>query len=109
MDTQSKRAHWSQQVEAFERSGSSRRAWCAVQGVRVGTLDYWRYRLRSTTKAVPKSGPQSMVPVLVLSGEPEATTGRTVTLVLPSGLRLTTTVGADATWLAQLLREIGAC
>lgn len=109
MDMQSNRSQWRERVAAFERSGLSRRVWCAAQGLRVGTLDYWRYQLRSTAKAVPKVGSQSMVPIVVRSDESEATTGRTVTLALPSGLRLTVAVGADATWLARLLREIGAC
>ncbi len=109
MDMKSNRSQWRERVEAFERSGLSRRVWCAAQGLSVGTLDYWRYRLRSTAKAVPKVGSQSMVPIVVRSDEPEATAGGTVTLVLLSGMRLSAPVGIDATWLARLLREIGAC
>ena len=109
MDMESNRSQWRERVEAFERSGSSRRAWCAAQGLRVGTLDYWRYQFRSTARVMPKVGAPSMVPIVVRSDESEATTGRMVTLVLPSGMRLSASVGIDATWLARLLREIGAC
>jgi hypothetical protein len=36
---------WARRLAACERSGLSRRAWCAAQGVNVHTLDYWRYVL----------------------------------------------------------------
>lgn len=49
---------WRHRVEAFERSGLSRRVWCARAGIAVSTLDVWRRRLRNT--AAP-----TLVPIVV--------------------------------------------
>ena len=109
MDTGSNRSQWRERVEAFERSGSSRRAWCMAHGVKVGTLDYWRHRLRTATKMERHVVSPSLVPIVVRSGESEVTAATMVVLVLPSGVRMSVPVGIGATWLASLLREIGAC
>jgi putative transposase len=39
-------AQWRTLVSAFERSGETRRAFCARHGVPISTLDWWRKRLR---------------------------------------------------------------
>jgi transposase-like protein len=109
MDREKKRAHWSQQVAAFERSGSSRRAWCEAQGVKASTLEYWRRRLRSMGSSEGRDGFRSLMPIVVRTSESEAASATTVALVLPDGLRLSVPIGIDARWLAGLLRELGAC
>jgi hypothetical protein len=43
-------AQWHALVSAFEKSGTSRRAFCARHGVALSTFDWWRKRLR----AVPR-------------------------------------------------------
>jgi hypothetical protein len=45
-------AQWRALVSAFAKSGLSRRAFCARQGVPVSTLDWWRKRLG----VVPRAG-----------------------------------------------------
>lgn len=109
MDMKNKRSQWRERVEAFERSGSSRRAWCMAQGLKVGTLDYWRNRLRTATKVERQAASQSLIPIVVRSVDSESASPTNVVLVLPSGVRLSAPVGIDAIWLARLLREIGAC
>ena len=109
MDMKSNRSQWRERVEAFERSGLSRRVWCMAQGLKVGTLDYWRNRLRTATNVERQAASQSLVPIVVRSVDSESASSTNVVLVLPSGVRLSAPVGIDATWLAGLLREIGAC
>ena len=43
-------AQWRALVSAFEKSGTSRRAFCARHAVALSTFDWWRKRLR----AVPR-------------------------------------------------------
>ena len=39
-------AYWKQQVEAFEKSGMSRAAFCEQNQLKIYGLDYWRRRSR---------------------------------------------------------------
>lgn len=95
MARESKRSIWSKRVAAFERSGLSRRAWCAARGLSVSSLDAWRYRLR-------REGSDGLVPMVVaeaaLSPLIEVSCGGAT-------VRLPTTV--DAAWLATLVRGLG--
>lgn len=109
MDRESKRVHWSHQVSAFEGSGESRRVWCAAQGVKASTLEYWRRRLRSMATSAPRVGLRTLMPIVVRTSESEAAPAATVALELPNGLRLRVPIGTDATWLTGLLRELVAC
>lgn len=95
MARESKRSVWSKRVEAFERSGLSRRAWCAARGLSVSSLDAWRYRLR-------RDASDGLVPVVVAEAAPSplievSCGGATV--------RMPTTV--DAAWVATLVRGLG--
>jgi hypothetical protein len=85
---------WSERVEAFERSGQSRRAWCRQAGLNPNTLDYWRSRLRATS---------ALVPIVV------SDSGTTdIEVRLPSGVQIGARSGTDTAWLASLLRAL-AC
>ena len=86
---------WAKRMRAFERSGLSRRAWCAQEKVPLSTLDYWRRRLRQRGVA------SALVPVVVdvapRAERIEIALGD-VQLRLPSGV--------DADWLCRLLRGL---
>ena len=102
MDRSSKAALWSKRLAACERSGLSRRAWCAAQGVNMHTLDYWRYRLRRRPAAkVSRSRvrSQALVPIVVCRAAPSAMAS-TLELRLPGGIELRAD-SFDARWLAQ--------
>ena len=91
----SKEKQWARRMRAFERSGLSRRAWCAREKVPLSTLDYWRIRLRRRDAA------SSLVPVVVDAAPQveriEIALGD-VQLRLPSGV--------DADWLCRVLRGL---
>jgi hypothetical protein len=97
MARESKRSVWSKRVVAFERSGLSRRAWCAARGLSVGSLDAWRYRLRREASG-------GLVPVVVTGApqEPASTIEVSCGAVV---VRLPASV--DAAWLAALVRGLG--
>ena len=90
----SKEKLWAKRMRAFERSGLSRRKWCAQEKVPLSTLDYWRLRLRRTVAP-------ALVPLVVdsmpVTAQIEITLGD-VRLSLPSGI--------DAEWLCRVLRGL---
>ncbi len=91
----SKERVWAKRMRAFERSGLSRRAWCAHEKVPLSTLDYWRRRLRQ------REASPTLLPVVVdappRAERIEITLGD-VQLRLPGGV--------DADWLCRLLRGL---
>ena len=101
-----KRQIWAGRIAACERSGMSRRAWCAAHGVNTNTYGYWHRRLR--TQAT-RSRCQALVPVRVQSAAHWTASSATIEIALPGGITLRTAAAVDVRWLAALVREIGAC
>jgi transposase len=94
----SKEELWTKRMRAFERSGLSRRAWCAQEKVALSTLDYWRLKLGTTGELKP-----SLVPVVVADSQVPVS-GRIEVSLGGVQLRLPATV--DAAWLCSLLRGL---
>jgi hypothetical protein len=63
-----KRRFWSGHVAGRRRSGQSRREYCAAQGLREGTFNWWVAQLRRTANAPPVG----FLPVEVVEPEPVA-------------------------------------
>ncbi len=89
----SKEMLWAKRVRAFERSGLSRRAWCARENVPLTTLDYWRRRLREADPG--------LVPVVV-----ESAPGAEHIEIALGDIRLRLPATVDAVWLCSLLRGL---
>lgn len=103
-----KRQMWARRIAACERSGMSRRAWCAAQGVNVHTLAYWRYRLRQpAVAAARKARSKALVPIMVKA--PSNAAAAMIEIALTSGVTLRAPVSAEAAWLAQVVRELARC
>ena len=86
---------WAKRMRAFERSGLSRRAWCAQEKISMATLDYWRLRLK-----LHESTP-ALVPIVVDAAP--ATTRIEITL---GDVQLRLPSGVDADWLCRVLRGL---
>lgn len=71
----SKRAGWAKRMQAWERSGQSRAAFCRAHGLSPATFDYWRRRLRESSRA--------LVPVIISEAP-----AMPIEIALPNGLRL---------------------
>ena len=114
---------WATQVAAFDASGQNRRVWCAAQGIKIHTLDYWRLKLRresvskqQTARTAPE-GHQlppttiALVPVQVRSGSipTPCASSTAIELEWPNGLRLRTALGADVHALGALGRALWPC
>lgn len=59
--------YWRQQISQYETSGQTREAYCAAQGIKVHTLDYWRRRLKKPTAA--SASFENWIPVKILEEE----------------------------------------
>lgn len=56
---------WEHLVEAYQRSGEHRRAFCARHGVSVNTLSWWQWRLRQTGAGARRSNATKRAPLFV--------------------------------------------
>jgi len=122
MERSKKAVLWARRIAAWERSGLSRPAWCAAEGVNVHTLDYWRWRLRSpqpgarlrsTAHALARSKSGALVPIVVREPAPSVrgvgTGADAIEIALPGGMRMRAAASTDVRWLAELIRELGRC
>lgn len=103
---------WARRIAAWGRSGMSRRAWCAAQGVSANTLDYWRRRLGAKSAPAGRVRRKALVPVVLRDGvprSPRSGSSATVEVALPGGIALHVPPTVDARWLASLVRELRAC
>jgi len=51
---------WRAQLESWEASGLSLRAFASREGININTLWAWKKRLRGTSRAMPKFAPLSV-------------------------------------------------
>jgi transposase-like protein len=56
---------WQDLVEAYQRSGESRRAFCARHGLSVNTLAWWQWRRRREKIPARRSRPTNNLPLFV--------------------------------------------
>jgi hypothetical protein len=118
-----RRAYWRRQVEAHRRSGLSQAAFCAQQGLRKGTLSFWRWKLAREARAAAR--PDATSPRHTASAAPfipiqlaavQAAHDESTRPTPPDGIEIELTVGAahrlrvrgrvDAAWLVQVLRGL---
>jgi hypothetical protein len=104
MSRLAKQVHWRKRVLAFERSGLTRVAWCAREGVATATLDYWRRRSRAVVEGLKPA----LIPIVVSDTRvAEAVgTGGTLEIDLGGGVRLRADAQVSAQWLASVLRGL---
>ena len=91
----SKRMQWAKRVQAWERSGQTRVAFCRAHGLSPGMFDYWRRRLREPSRA--------LVPVTV-----SGATAVPIEVALPNGIRLRMSV-TDVAQARAWVEALGGC
>ncbi len=108
-----KRTQWRQRVLAWERSGLSRRAWCARHGVNLHTLDYWRRRLRDDApmraRAPARAGLMPLRVAAPAQRAAPAPTAGVIEVLLPGGIGLRVPAAMDADQVAALVRALSRC
>jgi len=95
-----KQAERRDRLSAFKRSGLTRAAWCAHEGVALSTLAYWQRQSRAG------SGSGSLVPIVVRDVVSPRTQWPGVVSIEVSGAVLRADAAVDTRWLAALLREL---
>ena len=104
MSKLAKQVLWRNRVLAFERSGLTRSAWCAREGVSTSTLDYWRRR----GGAAAEKSAQALIPIVVADVCAADSVGRggALEIDLGGGVRLRADAQVNAQWLASVLRGL---
>jgi hypothetical protein len=98
-----------QRVEAYQRSGLTRKAFCAQHKLSVGTLDKYRQRRNGTT---PAREANTIVPVELVRGNsrttPVAGSAAIATLYveLANSRRIAVSSGFDTTTLIRLVSAL---
>lgn len=99
-------ARWARHVEALEESGLSVRKFAAREGLKAGSLSFWKWKLSHAGR--PAEAPR-MAPVKfieLMADRPVAPSGASFEVVLLSGRVVRVPRGFDATELARLVAAV---
>ena len=99
--------YWKRHVEAFQKSGMSRVAYCEQNELKVYRLDYWRHRFPDLTRKGADRGP-TWIPVEVKE-DAGRETGESINLKI-GRVEIEIRRGFDRELLAEILGVVGpAC
>jgi hypothetical protein len=106
---------WAKRLERLERSGQSIRTFAAREGLRAGSLSFWKWKLaqqgrKGRTGATP-AAPLQFVELTTREGPKAAPTCAGFEVVLSSGRLVRVAGGFDGAELARLvgvLEEMGS-
>ena len=99
------RGLWAGRVARWQRSGLTATAFAAREGIRAGTLTYWKWKLRQserTARQVPAVG-QPPVSFVEVVGPTLEGSEASVEIVLPVGYRVRMPPGAVGDTLRTVL------
>jgi hypothetical protein len=96
------RAEWSGLVDELEASGDSMQRFCAKHQIRIASLKWWRWRLRTERSSTAKPGVR-LLPVDVVD---VAALRPTSVLVAVSGAELRVEVGTDVEYVGALVSAL---
>lgn len=98
--------YWGEHIKNWQSSGLAQRAYCAREGIKWPTFDYWRRQIlteaRKPPTKQPMTGDLTLVPVQV-AGHPGAAS---IVLRTPTGWELRLPPGIDPAWLAGVLKRL---
>ena len=94
---------WTEQIGHWQRSGLSQRAYCAQQGLKHPTFDYWRRRIRGSDSDASVQHIQKPAPRLTLLPVRVNSKANADALILhsPTSWRLAIPAIVSADWLAD--------
>jgi hypothetical protein len=100
------REEWSGLVDELEASGESVHRFCAKHRLRVASLKWWRWRLRSERRSAALAKPGvRLLPVDVVDLAPVHPTRLVVAI---SGVELRVEVGTDVEYVGALVSALRA-
>ena len=97
-----RRHYWRQQIEAWQVSGQSQRAFCEAHDLNYPRFGYWLRKFRQQATRQENDKPTGFVPVTQAS--PMLTDG--LSLVLPNGLQLRGIAADNLSLVHQLLNHL---
>lgn len=111
-----KRRAWRREVERWQRSGESIRAFCARRGLSEPSFYWWRRRLGagrsgrrgSGSESGSRPSPQPGFAEVQVTGEAGPTAAGMIELTLPTGEQLRIGPGVDAMHLQRVLAAVRA-
>jgi hypothetical protein len=103
---QSRREYWGAQVAAHAKSGLSVAAFCRQQGLRTGTLTFWRWKFAHEARSeMPRPTP-AFVPVRVTPAPERAPVTGAVEITLAPGRTVRVYGRVEPVWLAEVLAVV---
>jgi hypothetical protein len=97
-------AYWKQQIEAFEKSGLSRRAYCEQDQIKLFRLDYWRHKFAKPKTTSSRPG---WIPLRIKESGVDGSGGIRLRI---GKLEIEVRRGFDSALLAEVLRVVSpAC
>ncbi len=108
-----KRQRWQREIDRWQRSGESIRAFCIRRGLSEPSFYWWRRRLGATSapRRSPSSPSRPAFAEVQLTAEAGSSDG-SIELTLPTGERLRIAPGVEPAHLQRVLtalREARAC
>jgi hypothetical protein len=102
---ETKRMEWEDHIKGWEQSGLSQRAYCAREGIKWPSFDYWRRHLKALnqSKKVELGKPLQLVPVKV---ESASVVAKELRLIHGSGWELRIPSTMEAMWIVNLLKTL---
>jgi hypothetical protein len=97
-------AFWRQQVQAFEKSGLSRGAYCEQNQIKPFQLDYWRHKFAEPKQKLSKQG---WIPLRIKESGGGADRSGGIRLRVGK-LEIEVRRGFDGELLAEVLRSVGS-
>lgn len=95
---------WAKRLRRLEKSGLSLRRFAAREGLKAGSLSFWKWKLRQEQDRPGKAAPVRPVEFIELQTEPaEAAAAQPFEVELRSGRRVRVAAGFDAAELARLV------
>lgn len=98
-------ARWGKRVERLERSGLSVRTFAAREGLKAGSLSFWKWKLAQGQR--PRAAPVSPIKFVELTAAPAVTVapaaGAGFEVVLRAGRTVRVPAGFDAAELGRLV------
>jgi len=99
------REEWSDLVAEFEASGDSLERFCAKRRVRVATLKWWRWRLRTAERVSAQVGERG-VRLLAVDVVDRAPLPPAAVAVFVSGAELRVEIGTDVEYVGALVSAL---
>lgn len=96
--------YWQQQVDIFEKSGLSRKAFCEQKQIKISTLEYWRRKQNKHSQRSRQENAGEWIPIQIKDSKSSG-------IVLRVGrIAIEINQGFDRALLVEVLQTIGtAC